>query len=305
MGMNKAWLSSAAMRRTCSHANRSSQLKKMTDQKIHRLIAEYKIEQAFEGLFSLVNKINYQNSHDKNKEALILLSARFHDLMHQKLIGVISNSEAILESNKIVNGILQVNKTLLKSKEYQSQASSNDEEDKEFKLIVDTSNCDVQNELRCWGTYNTSRKFENIKVDIQLKEISWHIIAEHDELVGANRALNLTKGKITYEYLPIKFNKVKDNLLFFIIPMKSNKDLIEVGTNISDDPSNGYSPFRIRKLANPILNTWHKDEILFDFSSTPEAKCSVFAFRINEGTPRPNEGIMEVRNIKIYEMTSK
>lgn len=275
-------------------------IKKMNEQKIYRLIAEYKIEQAFESLFSLLEKINKQNSHDKSKDALIVLSARFHDLMHQKLIGIVSSADSILESNKIIHGILQINQTLIDSKEYKDTHFILEKDQSYHKLIIDTSNCDIQQEIEHWETYNTRRKFENIRTEIKLNEINWEIIAEYNELVGVNRSLNFIEGKVTFEYLPIKFNAVKDNLLFFMIPMKSNRNLLEVGTNLIDDRHNGYSPFRIRQLANPNLNQWHKGEITFDFTNTPEARCSVFAFRINEGTPRADSGIMKVKNIKIY-----
>lgn len=274
----------------------------MITKKIHRLIAEYKLEEAFEALFSLINLINRNQFHDHEKSALIILSARFHDLLHQKLIGIIDNHSAIVESNKIIHGILEVTRILTNSTEYSKIALGVEGESGNYVVIHDTSKIQNDSDLYGWGKFHTRRMFQNIDIKIDNKHgVEWHLFAVGDELVGANKFLNIIKGKVIFEYKPVKFNDVKDNLLFFMIPMKSNNNLIEVGTKIREDPNNGYSPFRIRKLAKSNINSWHTDEIQFDFSNTPEAECSVFAFRINEGTPRAGQGEMYVRNVKIYE----
>lgn len=273
------------------------------EQKIYRFIAEYMIKEAFESLFSLIEILNKENIHIKNKEALISLSARYHKLTHEKLIGILSNDDANLESNKIIHGILQVTKILTSSKEFKMLNSVQNNENEEYRLIHDTSKFFQIEEFQNWGIFSSKGRLNNIalKKDNENNYL-WDLTTFDEEQLGANIFLNVLKGKITYKYFPIEFNKVKDNLLFYMIPMKSNKNLIEVGTNIPDDPNNGYSPFRIRKLAKTKLNQWHEDEIIFDFTNTPEAKYSVFAFRINEGTPRAGKGKMLVTNVKIYEI---
>lgn len=275
---------------------------KMLEEKIYRLVAEYKIEEAFENLFVFLKDININQSHDEYRRDLSVLSASFHDLMHQKTINIINNNDAMIVSNRIVYGLLTISEKIFKSVEYKNTSTHLDSQGENYVLIHDTSSIENQNDLRGWRRFNTKFNFNNIAItSTNTKEWIWHLKAEEEESVGAHKFLSIKSGKVTYEYYPIQFNGVKDNLLFFMIPMKSNEHLIEVGSNIRDDPANGYSPFRIRKLANPQTSIWHNDEIIFDFSNTPEAKCSVFAFRINEGTPRAAHGEMLIKNIRIFE----
>jgi hypothetical protein len=276
------------------------------EEKIYRFIAEYKIEKAFESIFSLVKLLNNNDKHEKSREGLILLSARYSNLIHEKLIGILSNDDANLESNKIIHGILQITKQLINSSEYKSLIFSQGNDDKEYKLVHDTSRFSQIADFKDWGTFSSKGQLYKIALQEDSKNsYSWTLTTSDEEQIGANIFLDFLKGKVVYKYFPIEFNEVKDNLLFFMIPMKSNKSLIEVGTTISDDPNNGYSPFRIRKLAKTALNQWHEDEIEFDFTNTPEAKDSVFAFRINEGTPRASKGKMLVKDIKIYKKISQ
>lgn len=276
------------------------------EEKIYRLIAEYKIEKAFESIFSLVKFLNNEDKHIKYKEGLILLSARYSNLIHEKLIGVLSNDDANLESNKIIYGILQITKKLINSIEYKLFNSLQENGGKEYKLIHDTSKFSQIENFKDWGAFSSKRQLYNIVLQKDNENNYYWTLATSDEgQIGANIFLNFLKGKVVYKYLPIEFNQVKDNLLFFVIPMKSGRSLIEVGTNIPDDPNNGYSPFRVRKLAKTELNQWHEDEIEFDFTDTPEAKSSAFAFRINEGTPRASKGKMLVKDVKIYKKISQ
>lgn len=155
--------------------------------------------------------------------------------------------------------------------------------------------------LNGWSTFRTS---ENSLAKFVRDGREVHLKVTGNSKVGINRSMNFLKGKVTFEYKILRTNSTFDNIIMYVIPMQENSfdkfGLIEVGTNQQDHPQNDFSPSRSRLILYSKGNDWTFSQIEFDFSNTPLAFYSIFAPRINEGCPRPDNGEFYIRNIKIY-----
>lgn len=269
----------------------------MTKNKIISLISTAKIEQACKLLIEITNQ--YENT-ENYTNTLIVLMSRYHELRLNDIKGIISVDEKSLENNRIIDGLISSTDIIFNYIENGAKKILLEKEGDSEVLVYDSADFINYAGVMFFDKYNTARKLDNISIAIKNGEIEWNLIAEAKESVGINFFLNFLKGRVEYEYYTKTFNKVKDNIMFYMIPMKSNYDLIEVGSEIREDESNGFSPFRVRKISSQNSGKWLKGQIDFDFTELDEANESVFAPRINEGSPRPDKGEFRIRKIKIY-----
>jgi hypothetical protein len=127
-----------------------------------------------------------------------------------------------------------------------------------------------------------------------------------DVLVGVNKSLRVLHGRTEFEYQVVYSNAEGPNIFFCMIPMQETgpgrSGLIEVGTNVEDDPRNAFSPYRQRFVV-PIEHfgdgQWHHGSVEFDFRHTPEAFYSIFGPRINEGSVHPGAGHVLFTNVRV------
>lgn len=271
------------------------------ESKFTRLITTYKIHEALSLLLDIIS--NYDFESNSVKSNIMLLSGRYHNLKQEKFKGTISSADALLESNQILDGILGLSESIFKRISQSDKIGLKEKNTKkqDSKIIYDSKNFLHYEGNISIGVFNTERKFKNIDSSFDNGNLTWTLTSEKEELVGINFFLRILKGVISFDYQAIEINPVMDNLIFHIIPMKSNYNLIEVGSTLRDDPDNAFSPFRIRKVGRFNQGDGIRESIEFDFTETPEATESFFAPRINEGSPRPNRGKMKLRNIKIIE----
>jgi hypothetical protein len=133
------------------------------------------------------------------------------------------------------------------------------------------------------------------------------VATSSDELVGVNKSFRTLFGRVEFEYKIEAASTNGPNIFFFMIPMQETgigrTGLIEVGTNVEDDPRNAFSPYRSRFLV-PAKHCkdgqWHSGSMEFDFRDTPEAFYSIFGPRINEGSVHPEAGVLFVTNIRLF-----
>ena len=175
------------------------------------------------------------------------------------------------------------------------------------KLIYDGQTSQDFNE---WTTFSTvggiSKRVQLIKRTPD-KLATFEIKAFSTESVGVNKSFRILYGKVEFEYKIIFSVSTQPNIYFCMIPMQETNigrtGLIEVGTQIQDDPQNPCSPHRERFYA-PMENygreQWHKAEILFDFRQIPTAFYSIFAPRINEGCSNPGAAHFLTTKIRMF-----
>jgi hypothetical protein len=140
---------------------------------------------------------------------------------------------------------------------------------------------------------------------------TFEIKALSTEFVGVNKSLTLLRGIVEFEYQIIFSEAVKENIYFCMIPMqetgRGRSGLIELGSDIQDDPKNPYSPYRERfyvPMEHYDSRQWHKANISFDFQEFREpeqAFYSIFAPRINEGCSSPAAARVLVAKIEVWE----
>ncbi len=270
----------------------------MDKNSIHNLIASNKLDAAFSELLSIT--ANYGGDANTYKKSLIVLSNQFNELKQKKIIGTLTPNEKSILNNQILDRTLNLIDEIFKLIESTSSINAKEQSHSE-KIVYNSSDFMLYDNKVTFGTighkfheYNAQSEFDSNK------NIIWKLFAKDEEQVGLNIFLDTIKGYVSFDYYPTHFNTTKDNLIFFMIPMKSNDSVIEVGAEIRRDPKNGFSPFRIRKVAKPFSDKWISEKIYFDFSETPEAKESVFAPRINEGCPRVGNGGFKIRNVKVF-----
>jgi len=127
------------------------------------------------------------------------------------------------------------------------------------------------------------------------------------ELVGANKSLRMLYGRVEFEYRVVYSRARGPNIFFYMIPMQETgigrMGLIEVGTNVQDDPRNAFSPYR-RQFFVPLKHfgdgRWHHEGIDFDFRDTPGAFYSIFGPRINEGSVHPGAAHVLMTNLRVF-----
>lgn len=177
------------------------------------------------------------------------------------------------------------------------------------KLVYESK--DEENPFISWTLFSSAgdfRKHISIVTREMDKAVAFKLIANtSSELVGVNKSSRTLHGKVEFEYKVERSNSDGPIMFFYVIPMQETgigrEGLIEVGTNIQDDPRNAFSPYRVKFLV-PTKHygdgEWHSGYIEFDFRETPEAFYSIFAPRINEGSVHPGAGILLVTNVSIF-----
>jgi hypothetical protein len=161
-----------------------------------------------------------------------------------------------------------------------------------------------------WTTFSSVRGiFSRIQLTQRTEDgfVAYELRAFGDESVGVNKSLRILRGRVDFDYKVLESNVQAPNILFYIIPMQETgigrSGLIEVGTDIQDDPRNARSPYRKSDFV-PIKhygdNQWHRKSLPFDFTDTPDAFYSIFGPRINEGSGHTGPASFLVANIQIF-----
>ena len=148
-----------------------------------------------------------------------------------------------------------------------------------------------------WGRWYNGGSRENIKLYTIDTKPTWHLRASDEKYTGVN-LLNLPmKGTVRFEYLIKSINENHPNIIFFMIPMKRSRKLVEVGFEKPTDPKNPYSVFRERMRVKSEVNVWHQVEFNYNFEDLSGTDYAIFAPRINEGSPFPGKGELLIRNV--------
>ena len=246
-----------------------------TEEILYRSIAKYSLDEVIEKLFTVILKVQKSNAisdlEDKHNE-LISLSARYHKLNHEKMVGIISSENANLENNKIVYALTSLVKGIADRLEKTDYSIRKYYQSNIIKIKHDSTKLNELDSLSEYSYYNTRLLFNNIHHRFDKNGILWNLKADRREQVGLNLIISSKKGFIEFEYLVKDSNLVSDNIIFFVIPMTSNHALIELGTNKVDHIDNEYSPFRVRKIAKNIKNTWFTERIDYDFTNYSEVE---------------------------------
>ena len=150
-----------------------------------------------------------------------------------------------------------------------------------------------------WRLFNTSKKFRNIQLQQENGNSIWSMISEGEELVGIN-LLNLpVSGILHFEYLIKDKNPTHSNIMFYLIPIKQQEKLVEVGFEEPIHPRNPNSFCRHRIRPKNLIDTWISEEITYDFSDLSNLGYVIFGPRINEGSPFPGKGHLLVKNVRV------
>lgn len=152
-----------------------------------------------------------------------------------------------------------------------------------------------------WGAYNSDRKFSNIQLEKNNLKPTWHITSEYGESVGVN-LLNLPVcGSVSFEYFIHEMNKEHLNIMFYLIPIKREEKLVEIGFDLPVDRKNPHSFYRLRFRPKMVDNQWIKETINFDYRDVEGLDYVIFAPRINEGAPFPAKGKISIRDVIVNE----
>ncbi|GAA1876163.1 hypothetical protein [Asanoa iriomotensis] len=127
-----------------------------------------------------------------------------------------------------------------------------------------------------------------------------------DEAVGANKALQTTKGYVEFRY-KIDSAGGAGFVYFAMIPMRDNglerRGLIEVGAEVQADARNPTSIYR-QRLFPPHSHygdgQWHQGRLAFDFTNLPAAYYAIFAPRINEGIERTGAARVWIADVEAH-----
>jgi len=161
-----------------------------------------------------------------------------------------------------------------------------------------------------WTTFSSvGGTFSRIKLTQRTGDgfVAFELRAFDNESVGVNKSLRFLRGRVDFDYKVLESNVQAPNILFYMIPMQETgfgrSGLVEVGTDVQDDPRNVHSPYRKSDFA-PIKhygdNQWHQKSLSFDFTDTPDAFYSIFGPRINEGSGHTGPGSFLVANIQVF-----
>lgn len=129
--------------------------------------------------------------------------------------------------------------------------------------------------------------------------------ADASGLVGVNKKLQALYGRMIFVYRAVHSTAKVPNLYFCAIPMQHDdrtRTFVEVAAATVAESENANSPYRIRRYVplNEIGDSqWHSGQLEFDFRNVPTAGYTVCAARINEGCPRPGEGILQIRRVRV------
>jgi len=136
---------------------------------------------------------------------------------------------------------------------------------------------------------------------------AYRITAVAKGKAGVNKSFPTRYGRIEFDYRVEASDSSGTNIFVYLIPMQETgfrrSGLIEVGTDVEEDPRNAFSPYRVRFLV-PRKHygdgLWHHGTQEFDFREIPEAFYSIFGPRINEGSTDPASGTLLLTNIKLF-----
>lgn len=180
----------------------------------------------------------------------------------------------------------------------------------EHKLIYDS-----QSEREPFASWTRFSSVGEIDARIKLLQqadngaTALEIKAFANESVGVEKSLRLIYGRVDFEYKVLESNSEVPNVFFYIIPMQQTgigrTGLIEVGTNIQDDPRNPTNPYRVRRYAfveQARDNQWHHQSVEFDFRKTPNAFYSIFAPRVNEGSSHTGAAHFAITKIQVLSL---
>lgn len=249
----------------------------------HNLIATNRLKELFSVLLTHINSTD----DEYNKSTMLILSNQYYRLKEKQILGILNTNEEEVLGNQLLKRTLDlIDKVFEHDEVNQRPTIQTSKPIKNGSLIFDSSKIMLYPFKVITGAIGQVTKKHNTYSNFENNNITWGLNAHYNEKVGLNIFIPIKKGKIFFEYLPIRFNDTKDNLMFFVIPMKSNELVIEVGSNEQADPLNEFSPFRIRKIAMPSNGKWIKDELHFNFNNLNSANEIVFAPRLNEGCPR-------------------
>jgi hypothetical protein len=125
--------------------------------------------------------------------------------------------------------------------------------------------------------------------------------------VGLNKSIPSLHGRVEFEYRLESVIEPGAHIYFTMIPIQETgydrKGVIEVGSDVSADPRNPHSPFRIRfevPVGHQADAQWHVGVVDFDFRDTMTAFYAVFAARINEGSKHPKAGCLVLGRVRVY-----
>jgi hypothetical protein len=174
------------------------------------------------------------------------------------------------------------------------------------KLVYDSRQ--EQPAFSSWTIFSTAGNFRGI-YQKSSAEIDKYIVIESfgSEFVGINRTFRYLAGAFEFDYKVQCGSPAKQNLLFYAIPMQENgisrTGLIEVGTDIQDDPRNPDSPYRVKFFVpqeHMSDGAWHHARLDFNFQDLPDAFYSVFAPRVNEGCANVGPAALAIANVQLY-----
>jgi energy-coupling factor transporter transmembrane protein EcfT len=185
-----------------------------------------------------------------------------------------------------------------------------EESPEEPKLIYDSQR--EEKPFISWGLFASDGRFyDHISIIRRPtdKIATFELKASPSTLVGVNKSLGVLYGRVEFEYRVVHSSAEGPNVFFYMIPMQETgpgrMGLIEVGTNVQDDPRNAFSSYR-QKFVVPITyfrdSQWHHGCVEFDFRHTPDAFYSIFGPRINEGSVHPRAAHLLFTNVRVFSL---
>ncbi|HXU82665.1 MAG TPA: toll/interleukin-1 receptor domain-containing protein [Polyangia bacterium] len=175
------------------------------------------------------------------------------------------------------------------------------------KMIFDGPKDDPS--FMSWAVHYSDRT-EQAPVSLEndsdgLTRIVFETSAEHS--VGVNKSVPTLHGRVSYEYRVAATSTLGAHIYLAMIPVQETgydrTGVIEVGTNVANDPRNAKSPHRLRTVvprAHQQDCAWHLGTMDFDFRETPTAFYSIFAARVNEGIDDRGSARVELRRVQVY-----
>jgi hypothetical protein len=159
-----------------------------------------------------------------------------------------------------------------------------------------------------WTVFSTSGDFRGIRNTSSAEMPAYCVIESFGaESVGINKSFNVVTGVFEFDYSVQSGNPAKQNVVFYVIPMQETgigrAGLVEVGTDIQDDPRNSKSVYRVKFLAPPehlADRAWHHGRLVFDFRDVPSAFYSILGPRVNEGCEDVGPAALAIANVQLY-----
>lgn len=267
---------------------------------VQQSIATHKIEDALNHINRFIEEFDGLLKSFQNDT--ILIQSRYHEFRLNSIRRLLTQDEIIVVGARISNDLLRLLDLVLAEVHgnYDSFYRHKLENYGRQRLIYDSSNPAFFQGTVSIMKFNTAKKLFNIRFSMEQDHLTWTLTADENEFVGLNFLLDLVKGKVTFEYMIKKSDFNAKNIVFFMIPMKSNYDLIEVGSDQREAKENASSRLRLRKDAVFNESVWQSEKIVFDFSEIEGTKECVFGPRINEGCISNGPAILSIREIRIY-----